>query len=86
MKKAYLAIIWSSVYYYGVSLVCEILPLNHELKRILSPEMVHCFTSYVYDPVNVYDAFAPMMSLVPPLVVSIVLIVYTFTRSEKVEY
>lgn len=86
VHKAYQAILFASLYFYGFSITCGALPLNRELFHAIQPSMIQGFDSYVYDPALIWDAFSPLCTFVIPLLISLGLIAYTLTRRERLEY
>lgn len=85
VRKAYQPILYSSIYYYGFTLLLSAVPLNRDLFHSIQPAMIQGFTQYVYNPVLPFDAIAPLLTLVIPFAISVGIVIYTLKRSEKVE-
>lgn len=85
VQKAYQPILYSSLYYYGFTLLLSVIPLNRDLFHSIQPSMIQAFTGYVYEPPLLFDAIAPLLTLVIPLGIAVGIVIYTLKRSEKVE-
>lgn len=85
VHKAYQPILYSTVYYYGFTLLLSVIPLNRDLFHSIQPAMIQGFTAYVYDPPLLFDAIAPLLTLVIPFTIAVGIVIYTLRRSEKVE-
>ena len=84
-QKAYQAILYSSLYYYGLTLLCRALPLNDEVFHAIQPAMIQGFDLFVYDPPLIWDAFSPLVTFVIPLLISTGILICFFVRGEKFE-
>lgn len=85
VRKAYQPILFSSIYYYGFTLLLSVIPLNRDLFHSIQPAMIQGFTEYVYNPVLPFDAIAPLLTLSIPFAIAVGIVIYTLKRSEKVE-
>lgn len=85
VRKAYQPILYSSIYYYGFTLLLSVVPLNRDVFHSIQPAMIQGFTQYVYNPVLPFDAIAPLLTLVIPFAIAVGIVIYTLKRSEKVE-
>jgi hypothetical protein len=85
VRKAYHPILYSSIYYYGFTLLLSVIPLNRDVFHSIQPGMIQGFTEYVYDPIFVFAAIAPLLTLVIPFAIAVGIVIYTLKRSEKVE-
>lgn len=85
VSKPYQPILYSSLYYYGLTLFLSAVPLNRDIFHSIQPAMIQGFTEYVYEPPLLFDAIAPLLTLVIPLAISVSIVIYTLRRSEKIE-
>lgn len=80
--KIYSCVLIPACYYYGLTLLFMVCSAIHPL-ICFQPAYIEGFNAYMYDNPSVFTLFQISASLLIPLLISIVLIVYTLKRRER---